>query len=169
MSEQKKQLNAKAGFTLVELLVVLAITLMMTGIMFAMTSTSSAPKDVDAAAQQIVAQLRLLQNESLSGFKLGGASGPIVHSFEFDSLTNAYQMKYFDSSHTQLGSTSQPVYPKLVTLTPSVITFTSPWATLTTTAASITITSTKNASVVEYVCVFAGGNILTSTKNATCS
>jgi prepilin-type N-terminal cleavage/methylation domain-containing protein len=61
----------RRGFSLVELLVVVAIITVMAGVLFAGRKNSSQPKnDVDTAARQLIAMIRQQQNNALSGQKV---------------------------------------------------------------------------------------------------
>ena len=154
---QKSKVNCQMlrsrGFSMLEVLIVVAIMVIMTAVMFAMDNDSSAKKDVDAAATQIRAQLRALQNEALTGKNIEGASACM---FEFDSSSSSYTIRY-RKCDTTIIKTMPAVVLKKVTMDANVITFLSPRGN--TSSNSITITSKKDNSVNVVVSLNAYGNI----------
>lgn len=58
---------SKRGFSLVELIVVMAIIVLMTAVLFLNQNKNKAQSEVEAAARQVAAQLRSLQNDALNG------------------------------------------------------------------------------------------------------
>lgn len=84
----------KSGFSLVELLVVMGITLMMAGMVFALNAKSVAPQDVESASQQVSAQLRSLQNEALTGKMVKDSGGNFVSACRFIFKANSSNSTY---------------------------------------------------------------------------
>lgn len=89
----------RSGFTLIELLVVAAIMLIMTTVFFANYNGNDKKgrNDVESAARQVAAQIRALQNEALSGKKIGN---DYVYYFKFDvvSGSSVFTINYAKSS-----------------------------------------------------------------------
>ncbi len=64
----KKKSWKKAGFTLVELLIVAAIVILMTGALISVVVNSNkAATEVESAAEQLVSKLKNLQNNAVNG------------------------------------------------------------------------------------------------------
>ncbi len=64
------QKNKKA-FSLIELLIVIAIMLIMTGTLFVNNREKKIAADVESVVRQVAAEIRGLQNESLTGKQIG--------------------------------------------------------------------------------------------------
>lgn len=168
-----KFIKPRAGFTLVELLIVVAIMLIMTGTLFANQRNKKEVIEVESAAREVAAQLRALQNEALNGKLI---EGEYAHYFKFntpDALTSnnsVYTVSYANSAGpSNIIGDVQPfnLAKKHVVFSPASLYFTSPlgkpdsWR-------LITITSTTSSSDRMYVCISSSGNI-TEQKNANCS
>jgi prepilin-type N-terminal cleavage/methylation domain-containing protein len=59
--------KTKKGFSLIEMVIVLVLILLMTGVLFANSKDDTYQADVDGSTAQILTQLRSLQNDSLNG------------------------------------------------------------------------------------------------------
>ncbi|EKE19314.1 MAG: hypothetical protein ACD_9C00051G0004 [uncultured bacterium] len=59
--------TSKSGFSMYEVLIVLFLMMIMTGVIFIGRSGNKAAADVETASRQIGAQIRALQNEALNG------------------------------------------------------------------------------------------------------
>ena len=102
------------GFSLVEVLISLAIIAIMTGTLL-MTGNNKSKQEVQLAAREIAAQLRLLQNDVLNGKVIGGK---IICKTEMNFKTgndeNKYEMKYYtgdcDSGGTEVKT--ETFFPK---------------------------------------------------------
>ena len=157
----------KRGFSLVELIVAITLILIMTGVLLMNQNNNKAQEDVDIAARQVVAQLRALQNEALSGKQIGGLS---VCSFNFkaaESDSNSYDVTYdkcsggqIESLTTQLNSGKKNV---TISSIPTTISFSSPRGEVA--SAKITFISNDNTATA-YVLVCGSGNIF-DTKNSS--
>lgn len=98
-----KNKKTKSGFSLVELMVVLAIVLIMTGIFLANQNGNKDQENVETAARQVAAQIRQLQNEALSGKQIGGV---LVCGFRFDIVSGAlvFSTSYYSYSDCAAGT-----------------------------------------------------------------
>lgn len=91
---QKKKLFRR-GFSLVEILVVIAIISIMTGVSILGLSKNRSASKVEIAANQMVAILRSLQNDSINGKVLNNQS---ICKIKFDAIDGArqYSVSYYD-------------------------------------------------------------------------
>jgi Tfp pilus assembly protein FimT len=132
-------MKTKKAFSLIELLIVTALATIMTAVLFVSKNNDLANKDVDAAARQVAAVLRQLQNDALAGKKVADVNGNLVSvcTFQFALKPDgSYVINYYsDCSNTpsSLISSSTPVKLKNVALsitTPAsgTITYQSPRA-----------------------------------------
>lgn len=83
MDKNKTNKKTKSGFSLVELLIVFAIMIIMTSILLANQNNNKAKSDVEAAARQVAAQLRQLQNDALNGKQVNNGSGTMINACDF--------------------------------------------------------------------------------------
>ncbi len=100
----------KKGFSIIELMVVIAIMTIMVAVLFLKQGDRKAYTDVEAASRIVAAQIRELQNESLSGKKIGTGYANKYY-FTLTNLpaipphtTTTYSISYQDSAGTDLGS-----------------------------------------------------------------
>ena len=96
----------KKGFSLVELLIVLAIMTIMTGVVFATKNgDKKASVDVEAATRDVAAQIRSLQNEALNG-KMIGTIPACSFKFAMANGDTKYSVSYFSdcSATTIIGA-----------------------------------------------------------------
>ena len=77
-----------------EVIITLAIIAIMTGVLFAKNNNKAA-QEVQLAAREIAAQLRLLQNEALNGKVIGGKNICKAEMY-INALANTYQIRYYD-------------------------------------------------------------------------
>lgn len=158
----------KSGFSLVELIVVMAIIVIMTGVLLVSQGGNNRnQEDVEAAARKVAAQLRQLQNEALSGKQIGGTSACY---FNFVAVgTATYQINYNNCSNVLIAGSSQSFdinTSKNVTAGAITITFLSPRGG--SASGKVILTSTKDINVQSSVCVCSSGNILEKKDNSAC-
>ncbi|HAR99644.1 MAG: hypothetical protein US57_C0010G0011 [Candidatus Moranbacteria bacterium GW2011_GWC2_37_73] len=97
---KQKFSKIKKGFSLVEMLIVAAIMIFMTGVLFVNQNGKKASSDVEVVARQIAAQIRALQNEALNGKRFDTNADGIADinacKFELDApLGVTYTVKYY--------------------------------------------------------------------------
>jgi len=99
--------QTKKGFSLTEIIIVLVVVVIMTGALF-MTNNNKGKQEVQLAAREITAQLRLLQNDMLNGKIINGKT---IHRagmyFDTTGENNKYEIRYYDSNGIQIG----PAFP----------------------------------------------------------
>lgn len=172
-------LPTKNGFSLVELLIVMAIMVIMAGVLLVSRSESRPVYDVEAGARQVAAQLRVLQNEALSGKMIGNV---IACEMRFNTnpgdATKSYKTGYY-CANTLIPNSEQKFLigknatNKSVSLAGDYyVKFTPPQATILSdlpvigAARAISITSADGTKT-SLVCVYDTGRIL-ETKDAVC-
>lgn len=169
MSTPKNKKTKKAGFTLVELMVVMAIFLLMTGTLFTVNSKSDSIQEVENVSLQLSAQLRNLQNEALTGKRIewpdGSGTYLPVCRFTLKSIATSYSVVYDKNclgAQSLVGNaTNFDVSKKKVRLSVNAVSFVSPRGEVTA-PVDIIVTSTKDSSVFRYVRVNASGNVIIS-------
>lgn len=103
--------SVRRGFSIIELMIVMAIILIMTTVLFVNRGNSRAQNDVDAATRLVAAQIRALQNESLTGKRI--KDGTIMknanqHIFTVNSSDLiTYNISYKDSSGGSINAGTQ--------------------------------------------------------------
>ena len=92
--KNKKMKRTAKGFSMIELLIVIAIIVIMTGVLLSQKTNKSAI-EVQSATRTVAAQLRSLQNDALNG-KI--ADGKIICKAEmsFDPVNEQYSIKYYN-------------------------------------------------------------------------
>jgi len=95
--------KSKKGFTIVELLIVLSIMIIMTGVLYANQNSKKSSIAVESAGRIVAAQIRALQNESLNGKKIGTE---YANQYIFDVAANAttYSVSYKNTAGTVLDT-----------------------------------------------------------------
>lgn len=172
MSKVKCQKFFKSGFSLAELLVVVAIIIIMTGALFASISGSKAQKDAENSARQVSAQLRQLQNEAINGKQIyENDEYKIICSFNFKTSTDrkGYEISYGKCPE---GTEIIETFPIIklnsgkgnVSMNEISGYFSAPHGISSGFPLTITFTAGGKSA---YVCVCSSGNIF-DTKNSTC-
>ncbi len=85
-------LSYKRGFSVIEIVIAMALLIIMTAVLFVNQTSNKSQKEVEVAARQIAAQLRLLQNDSINGKYIDGQ----VYKFTFkaEKGKTAYNLEY---------------------------------------------------------------------------
>jgi prepilin-type N-terminal cleavage/methylation domain-containing protein len=152
--------KSKSGFTMLEVLIVLSITLIMTAAVFMANGNSSAASETQAVSQQITAQLRNLQNEALAGKKIG--SVPIC-AFKFAYTETSYTVSYYGScsaTSAELGAVTTDLSIKKVKLNPApgAIFFTAPRGE-SSGFSTISVISNRDANVKQFITLSLAGTV----------
>ena len=111
MDSNKKTIK---GFSLMEVIITLAIIAIMTGVLFAKNNNKAA-QEVQLAAREMAAQLRLLQNDAINGKVIGGKN---ICKAEM-SLTagaNTYETRYYDQCSSANPIATNPFTLKKIEL-----------------------------------------------------
>lgn len=88
MKKNKNGLLSKRGFTLMELMIVMAITGIMLSVVLVNMQNSRKNSEIEAAGMQLVSLLREVQNNALTGKKIGSDEGDYSCAFQFKINTN---------------------------------------------------------------------------------
>jgi|GEM_PF-5870682 len=148
----------KNGFSIIEILIVMAISVIALSIVLALKSGGSAGREVDSAANQIAAQLRSLQNEASNGKKIGDV---VICGFKFDSTAlSSYTVSYHDCASPTANTieTLSPVKLKNVNMDSVVVVFQSPRAE-TDNSYAVTVASTKDSDIKKSAVINSSGSI----------
>lgn len=146
------------GFSLVEIIVVMAIVSIMAGVAFVVGGSGNAEKDVDTATQMIAAQIKNLQSEALIGKKIPDGLGNMVSAcrFVFDTnpANNSYSIIYdrnCSGAANVIGQAAVTDLAEYKVETDDVsITFISPRGELLS-SQQIRVFSSKNSSIDKYI------------------
>jgi len=149
---------AKA-FTLIELLFVVVIVLMMSGVLLFSVNKNKGTSEVENAANQVVAILRSAQNDAVNG-RIANDGKPICR-FELYAWNGWKKMEvyYYNCASNTVSSQTLPFFSakgeggNVTSSADAVFTFTSPRGDVN--SGSVVLT---NGSVSYYVCVVAGGS-----------
>ncbi|KKQ15536.1 MAG: hypothetical protein US25_C0002G0003 [Candidatus Moranbacteria bacterium GW2011_GWE1_36_7] len=121
-------LSSKHGFSLMELLLVVAITLIATAAIFSSNNSKKASSEVESAARQVAAHLRSLQNEALAGKQIGAS---YIDKFVFtvaSPTVSKYKIAYYDDPNPNSIQESEfDLEKKKVSISPISVSFTSPF------------------------------------------
>lgn len=87
--------KTKKAFSLIELIIVIAIVVIMTAVLFVNRNSGRASSDVKNVSRQVAAQIRALQNEALNG-KSVGSQNVCWYGFKTTNGSKAYSIEYSD-------------------------------------------------------------------------
>lgn len=153
----------KKAFSLIELLVVMAIILIMTAVLFSFDTGKQAQNDVETAGRQVASQLRSLQNDMLNGKQSSAGRYACRAQMTFSNAGASFNISYYDACPTDgsgtgtLLGTSQTVNLKNATFgSDGNIVFASPRGAINKGVGQITI---QSGSAVYYICVHGAGSI----------
>jgi prepilin-type N-terminal cleavage/methylation domain-containing protein len=110
----KMETKTKKGFTLLELMVVIAIMSIMSTLVIVSLAKSKNDRDVEAAGREVAAALREAQNDALTG-KSGTNQYPCSVTFQVTGGGSGYRLLYnYNSSPGQsdCGAAFQWIYNK---------------------------------------------------------
>lgn len=87
--------NFGKGFTMIEVMIVVSITIVMTVVLFEAKKEDNNEREVDAAINQIISELRALQSDALNGKEVEGQTACYFRLGE-GSTASSYQVTYYD-------------------------------------------------------------------------
>jgi len=167
---QKMDSNKRTtkGFSIMEVIIVIAIIVIMTAVLFVKNKNNGA-QEVQLAAREMTAQLRLLQNEAISGKVINGQN---IYKAEMSLVagTNTYQIMYYDQSDNQIGPTDPLKPKKSKLLNTGSISFSVPLAQVSVNFGGpngFVLRSEKDSSQEMTICVNNAGNITEKKGNDT--
>lgn len=162
MQKNKNTIEFRNGFSLIELMVVLAIAFIMTGLLYSTNIKNSGSNDVQNAATQIVSDIRALQNGALTG-KMISNSNICRFGFSSSNGNSSYKLSYDKNCSGAQALVDNPIVDVSnlhVKLGNSALTFIAPYASVSPQVnTTLTITSLKDASFTKNVVITATGDI----------
>jgi prepilin-type N-terminal cleavage/methylation domain-containing protein len=171
--KNKNHLLFGKGFSLVEIIIVIALMAVMTAVLFASQVGDKTQEDVATSARQVAAQLRALQNEALNGKQIGEISA-CYFKFETAGNETGYTISYNDCSNSLIDGSSQWIElgsgRQNVFISSAVnMYFSAPWGQVSTASSLIILTSKNDSSKQASVCVCNSGNIFDQKDVSACN
>jgi prepilin-type N-terminal cleavage/methylation domain-containing protein len=172
MFKVKCQMCSKRGFSLIELLIVIAIIAIMTAVLFAGNQNENKiQNEVDAATRQLAVDLRSIQNDALNG-KQDIISGNIACQANL-VLVNGnpnYKINYTPISGatctgTPFGERTVNLQNAKISSPNGEVSFSAPSGTVTATSNTIQVVSTKD-STTNTICVDTNSGNITEKKGS---
>ncbi len=158
--------NKTLGFTLIEVLVVVAIIGIMSALTLASWAAGRTQRDLDRSAREVAAVLRDAQNAALSGRSANVNENNCTFSVQVVNSNTYRLLHHFGSGCGSWGTLASYTLSRGVAFGSSyLVSFSVPRGELTTGPASIVLT--KGGSSV-YICLSAAGRILENGTNSSC-
>lgn len=166
----KTKKHFQKGFSLMELLIVVAIASVMAGGLFVQNGKNAAKQDVEIVAHQVAAELKSLQSEALAGKRIEKpeGSGNFVSAcrFVFNGYDSVFYVSYFQKCNDVPDPLDKITEDRIVNLkktvkfeNPRTVILRSPRGD-TVSMNSFVITSQKDSSVKKYVSINPAGNVV---------
>ena len=162
-----KILKIKKGFTLVEILIVIAIVVIMSGVLLSQNNTQKkAQAEVEGAARIVASTLRTLQSDAVNGKQIGGVNVCRARMLQLTAPATSFNIDYCSecagpTCGVGLGTINFDKYNvTLSQLAPSNIAFNVPRGERNQAAdVSILVTSNRDPNINETVCACHFGSI----------
>jgi len=157
MSKENKK--KYAGFTLIELMVVIAIIGIMTVISVASLVKGRDQKMTEAEGRKVAAAVREMQNDALTGKGAGGCGFTFTYGSSSYKITGCVTVNYVTGGGVTFSNASNAAF--------SIANGQVPWATF-----SLAINPTKillqKGSAKTYICVYQPGNVIENGASQNC-
>lgn len=171
--EYKKMKHQKKGFTLIEVVVVVAIIAIMSAVIFSNVNSGRSQSAVDAATRTLANAIRELQQYSLTGKQMVTNSDPCLYQIAWISGTARYTTTYFYKDNS--GTCNQSMTIATYTLPGGVLFsgtgslgFTLPYGKPNFGTASVALPVIKAGSVSGVTCVYSNGLINSAVGSVSC-
>jgi prepilin-type N-terminal cleavage/methylation domain-containing protein len=163
----------RTGFTLIEILVVVAIISIMAGVILANANSGRNEEAVDAATRTLVNTIRELQQYALTGRQFTSNTDPCLYQIAWSNGANTYTTTYHYKDGS--GSCTQSVAIATFALPGGVLFsgtgnfgFTLPYGKPNFGTASVALPVTKGGSVSGVVCAYKDGLIKNTVGSSSC-
>jgi prepilin-type N-terminal cleavage/methylation domain-containing protein len=163
----------KKGFTLIEVVVVVAIIAIMSAVIFSSVSSGRSQSAVDAATRTLVNSIRELQQYALTGKQIVANSDPCLYQIAWTSGSANYTTTYFYKNGS--GTCNQTRDIATYTLPGGVLFsgtgslgFTLPYGKPNIGTASVALPVIKAGSVSGVTCVYRDGLVKSEVGTVSC-